>query len=111
MRLLNLCIERRTNRRILIQFGAVLESFIEFKELRLEHAQAMEFGEQVSSSIRRRPHRVVRVTFLPLRKNSMSAIKIQVVEKLKPVIERWCREHRISSKSRERQGSNRRRYH
>ena len=66
---------------------AIGKNRIVFIELRLQHTQTMKLGEQDSSGLAGRAHRIVRIDLLPGFEIPLCASKIQIVETQKAIIQ------------------------
>src|SRR5215472_13961005 len=81
--------ELRTYCGIRIQFRPVFKPLIQLKELRLEHAQAMELRKQRSCGVGSWAHGIVRVSLLVSCENVVRLVEIEAVEQLKSTVEGW----------------------
>ena len=84
---IELLLEASALLRISFIFLPRAEDRIVLIELRFQHAQSVEFGEQDSCRLARRPHGIIGVQFFPRLEFFLSTAKIQVIEQAKSVIE------------------------
>src|SRR5207247_1114310 len=100
----------RTDIGVGVQLRTIFKLLVVDKKLTFEHTQAVKFRKQQSRRVAGSSHGIIRMILLPLRKNAVGAIEVQVVEKLKSVIEGWYRKNGISGCSMQRCKRNERRH-